>query len=78
MSKIILYGADWCPDCKRSMSFLDSKNIKYKYIDIDKEPGASDKVAEINNGMKSIPTIVFEDGTVLVEPSNVELAKKIA
>ena len=78
MSKIILYGADWCPDCKRSMSFLDSKNIKYKYIDIDKEPGASDKVAEINNGMKSIPTIIFEDGSVLVEPSNVELAKKIA
>ncbi len=78
MSKIILYGAEWCPDCKRSMSFFDSKNIKYRYIDIDKEPGASDKVAEINNGMKSIPTIIFEDGSVLVEPSNVELAKKIA
>lgn len=78
MSKITLYGADWCPDCKRSMAFLDSKNIKYDYINIDKDPKAADKVAEINNGMKSIPTIIFEDGSILVEPSNVELAKKIA
>lgn len=77
MPTITLYGADWCPDCKRSMAFLDSKNIKYKYINIDHDPKAAEKVAEINKGLKSIPTIVFQDGSILVEPSNVELAQKI-
>ncbi len=78
MSSILLYGADWCPDCKRSMTFLDSKKISYSYINIDNDPKAGDAVAKLNNGMKSIPTIVFEDGSILTEPSNVELAKKLA
>jgi mycoredoxin len=77
MEKITIYGASWCPDCKRSKDFLDSKQIKYDYIDIDTVSGAADKVAEINNGLKRIPTIVFSDGSVLVEPSNREIENKI-
>lgn len=77
MENITIYGASWCPDCKRSKDFLDSKQIKYDYIDIDTVSGAADKVAEINNGLKRIPTIVFSDGSVLVEPSNRELENKI-
>jgi mycoredoxin len=77
MENITIYGASWCPDCKRSKDFLDSKQIKYDYIDIDTVSGAADKVAEINNGLKRIPTIVFSDGSVLVEPSNREIENKI-
>ena len=71
------YGATWCADCHRSRKFLDEKNVEYPLIDIDKVPGAADEVAKINNGYKSIPTIVFSDGSVLVEPSNQELANKL-
>lgn len=34
-------------------------------------------VEQTNKGMRSIPTIVFPDGSVLVEPSNAELAEKL-
>lgn len=75
--KITLYGAAWCVDCKRSKDLMDKNSVPYDYIDIELVPGAAEKVAEINNGYKSIPTIVFEDGTVLVEPSNKVLSDKL-
>jgi len=71
------YGATWCADCHRSRKFLDENNVTYVSVDIDEVPGAADEVAKINNGFKSIPTIVFSDGSVLVEPSNQELANKL-
>jgi glutaredoxin len=72
-----LYGAAWCADCKRSRDFLDSRQISYNYIDIDSVAGAAEEVSKINKGYKSIPTIVFSDGSVLVEPSNNQLAEKL-
>lgn len=75
---IVVYGASWCPDCKRSRSFFDSHNISYDYIDIESTAGAAEKVEQINNGMRRIPTIVFPDNSVLVEPSNKQLAEKLA
>lgn len=74
---ITMYGAVWCPDCKRSRSYLDSHEIKYNYIDIDQTPEAIGEVERINNGMRKIPTIVFSDGSTLVEPSNKQLAEKL-
>jgi mycoredoxin len=76
-SGIKFYGATWCADCKRAQQFLDSNNVPYTYINIDSTPEAAAIVADINHGQKSIPTIVFEDGSILVEPSNRELAEHI-
>ena len=75
--KIIFYGASWCSDCRRSQKFLDEHNIEYSYISLEEHPEAADIVTKINNGYQSIPTIVFPDGSVLVEPSNEELGKKL-
>jgi thioredoxin reductase (NADPH) len=74
---IVMYGAPWCPDCRQSKQFLGDHRIQFDYINIDENPDASDKVIEINNGMRIIPTIVFPDGEVLTEPSNAELAEKL-
>ncbi|MEI6887169.1 MAG: glutaredoxin domain-containing protein [bacterium] len=77
MDNIVFYGASWCPDCIRSRKVLDDNKIQYEYIDIDLVDGAPEKVALINKGMKSIPTILFPDGSKLVEPSNKELMDKV-
>ncbi len=77
MAEITMYGAEWCADCKRSREWFKSNNIEYDYIDIDLVKGAADKVAEINKGLKSIPTIIFADGSILVEPSNAQLANQL-
>jgi len=72
-----MYGAEWCGDCRRSKRFLDSNNISYNYIDVEADQSASDKVIEINGGMRSIPVILFPDGSHLTEPSDNELKTKL-
>lgn len=75
--KIIMYSTDWCPDCRRSRRFLDEHGIDYDYVNIEKAPEAEQIVRRLNNGNRSVPTIVFPDGTILVEPSNAQLAEKL-
>ncbi|CAB4594425.1 unannotated protein [freshwater metagenome] len=77
MSKIVMYGAEWCGDCRRSKRFLDSNNVAYEYINIEEDAAATEKVIEINGGMKSIPVIIFEDGSHMTEPSDIDLKAKL-
>jgi thioredoxin reductase (NADPH) len=75
--RIKVYGAPWCPDCRRAKQFLGEQRVPYDWIDIDEDPQAAAFVREKNNGKQIIPTIVFPDGSFLAEPSNAELAAKL-
>lgn len=70
---IIVYGTTWCGDCTRVRRFFDKNNITYHWVDIDQDKLGEEFVFSTNHGMRSVPTIVFEDGSVLVEPTEVEL-----
>ena len=72
-----VYGAMWCGDCRRSKKFLDSQGVAYQWIDVEQDDTARQTMQEYNGGLQSIPTIVFADGTVLVEPSNAQLGEKL-
>jgi thioredoxin reductase (NADPH) len=74
---IKVYGASWCSDCKRAKRFLGDQRVPFEWHDIEQEPQYLDIVHERNNGLNTIPTIIFPDGTHLSEPSNEELANKI-
>ncbi len=74
---IVVYSTVWCPDCKRAKKFFNDHRIQYQNIDIEKDQDAMEYVKEVNDGMRIIPTIVFPDGDILVEPSNAELAEKL-
>jgi len=76
-TSITIYSADWCGDCVRSKRLLDSLEVSYELIDVESVPGASEKVIEINGGKRSIPVILFPDGTHLTEPSDIELKAKL-
>ena len=74
---ITLYGTGWCSDCKRSKQLLNEQRIAYDYVNVDGDPAGRAVVQSHNDGKDIIPTIVFDDGSVLVEPSNAELAAKL-
>jgi glutaredoxin-like protein len=76
-TSITMYSADWCGDCVRSKRLLDSLQVSYEIIDVESVPGASEKVIEINGGNRSIPVILFPDGTHLTEPSDIDLKAKL-
>ena len=75
--QIILYGADWCGDCRRAKAFFETHGIPYAWVDLTHNDEATDHVIELNNGRRVIPTIVFPDGDILVEPSDAELSEKL-
>ncbi len=74
---ITMYSADWCGDCRRSKRLMDSLNVKYSIIDVDADEAAAAKVIEIYGGMRSIPVIIFPDGTHMTEPSDIDLKAKL-
>ena len=76
--EIICYGTRWCPDSWRARRLLDQYQVPYKWIDIDRDPEARSYVQQINGGYRSVPIVVFPDGSILVEPSNAELAEKLS
>jgi thioredoxin reductase (NADPH) len=74
---IKLYGTNWCSDCKRSKKFLGEQRVRYDFINIEEDMEGQAFVQKLQNGGLTIPTIVFEDGSILIEPSNAELAVKL-
>ena len=74
---IKLYGTNWCSDCKRSKKFLGEQRVHYEFIDIEEDTGGQAFVQKVQNGGMTIPTIVFDDGSLLIEPTNAELAAKL-
>lgn len=73
MNTIKLYGADWCPDCRRAKSYLNNHNIAYEFIDVDLDKEATAKVESINNGKRIIPTVIINDKSY-TNPDNGKLA----
>ncbi len=59
--RVVYYGADWCPDCRRAKAFLRENEINFMQIDVDTTPGAADEVTRLNNGKRIIPTILIND-----------------
>jgi len=75
--EITVYGAFWCPDCHRSKQFLGEHQIPYRWVDIEEDSEGERFVIEANQGKRRIPTLAFDDGTILSNPSNAALADKL-
>ena len=77
MEKIKVYGSKWCGDSRRVSRIFDEYQIPYDWINIDEDREGEAFVKETNRGYRSVPTIIFPDASILVEPSNQELINKI-
>lgn len=74
--QIVIYGADWCGDCRRAKAVLDREGVNYRYVDLVDEPDAAHTAQEIS-GRQNIPVVVFPDGSHMVEPTNKDLLTKL-
>ena len=77
MSQIRVYGTAWCGDCIRAKRYMDDNGIEYSWTDIDKETQFIKFIKELNGGKQRVPTIIFSDDSVLVEPTNEQLRTKL-
>jgi len=76
-AQIVLYGVAWCGDCRRARQIFAEKEINFLDIDIDQDEKAAEFVKQQNRGNRSVPTIIFPDGTILTEPDRNSLVQKL-
>jgi len=68
-SAVTMYTTTWCGYCVRLKKLMQREGIDYAEVDIEAEDGAADVVMAANGGNRTVPTLVFADGTALTNPS---------
>lgn len=74
---LVLYGADWCGDCRRAKSWLRDNAVPFTEIDVERDEAAKAEAVRLAGGRRNIPVLVLPDGRVLVEPTDQELAAAV-
>jgi mycoredoxin len=74
---VVMYTTAWCVDCWRAKQVMDSMRVEYTEIDISADEEATELVMRLNRGHRSVPTLVFPDGSVMTEPRTSTLVAKL-
>jgi len=77
-TQIVMYVTEHCADCMRAKKYFEANNIPHLRVGLEGNDKATDFVMQVNNGYRSVPTIVFPDGSILVEPNWDELKDKFS
>jgi mycoredoxin len=75
---VTMYTTEWCGFCARLKAGLQRAGIRYDEVDIESIPAAADLVMAVNGGNRTVPTVVFPDGSALTNPSVQQVADKLA
>lgn len=77
VAAVVMYTTPWCVDCWRAKQVMDSMQVEYTEIDISEDEEATERVISLNRGYRSVPTLVFPDGSVMTEPRTTALMEKL-
>ncbi len=75
--KIIFYGHPGCPSVPLVRTLLEHAGAEFEYIDIRLDDIGRQQLQKFNQGYESVPTLIFPDGSIFTEPSNLELNDKL-
>jgi mycoredoxin len=75
---LTMYTTDWCGYCVRLKDGLEREGIGYDEVNIEQVPDAAELVMDVNGGNRTVPTVVFPDGTAMTNPSLREVKAKLA
>lgn len=77
MAEVTVYGAAWCPECRRTKRLLGEVRIDFDWVDLDVDPSAEGYVRRHDAGKLTLPLVVLEDGKSLVAPTGAELLEAL-
>ena len=69
MARITVFGTAWCGHCRRVKADLERAGIPFVTVDVDAEPEAAELVEFVNGGIRVVPTLLFDNGSTLTNPS---------
>jgi len=73
-----MYSTTWCGYCKRLKSQLADLGVTFEEVNIEEVPGTAEIVEKVNSGNRTVPTLVFSDGTATTNPSAKAVVEKMA
>jgi mycoredoxin len=76
-ARFTMYSTPWCGYCHRLKKQLEREGIGFDVVDIEQQPEAVEVVESANNGSQTVPTLVFEDGTSMTNPSVAQVREKV-
>ena len=77
-SGVTMYTTSWCGYCFRLKKMRQREGIEYTEVDIEADAQAADVVMAANGGNRTVPTLVFTDGTALTNPSIDQVKSQLA
>ena len=75
---LTMYSTSWCGYCRRLKAQMDREGIGYTVVDIEQDPAAAEYVMSVNGGNQTVPTVRFNDGTALTNPTIVQVKERLA
>jgi mycoredoxin len=75
---LTMYSTSWCGYCHRLKTQLDREGIEYTVVDIERDEAAAEYVMSVNGGNQTVPTVRFDDGTSMTNPSIVQVKQRLA
>jgi mycoredoxin len=77
-STLTMYSTTWCGYCQRLKAQLGRAGIAYNEVDIELDPEAAAFVESVNGGNRTVPTILYPDGSAATNPSIGAVQEKLA
>jgi mycoredoxin len=74
---IRVLGTTWCGDTVRARAYFDTHHVPYEWIDVELDSAANEEATAAGGGTRRVPVIFFDDGTVLIEPTDEQLAHQL-
>jgi mycoredoxin len=78
MASVTMYSTPWCGYCIRLKRQLDREGVRLQVVDIDRDPAAAEMVMGINGGNRTVPTLVYADGSAHTNPPLRTVLTKLA
>jgi mycoredoxin len=66
---VTMYTTSWCGYCTRLKRAMLAEGIEFAEVNIEEDAAAADLVMNANGGNRTVPTLIFADGTALTNPS---------
>ncbi len=76
--QLTMYTTPWCGFCRNLKNQLARAGIEMVEVDIERDEAAAAFVMSVNGGNQTVPTVMFPDGTVLTNPSAVQVKAQLA
>jgi mycoredoxin len=74
---VTMYSTTWCGYCQRLKKQMDREGIAYTEVNIEHDPTSAAFVEKANGGNQTVPTVLFDDGSTLTNPSLAQVKQKI-